>query len=38
VKNDEPTAVKPVQDQFAFIGKVAGDILKLRPNLHEALA
>jgi uncharacterized membrane protein (TIGR01666 family) len=29
---------KPVEDQFGFIGKVAGDILRLSPVLHEALA
>jgi uncharacterized membrane protein (TIGR01666 family) len=29
--------VKPVEDQFAFIGKVAEDLLKLSPVLHDAL-
>jgi uncharacterized membrane protein (TIGR01666 family) len=33
----EPAMVKPVEDQFGFIGKVAGDILRLSPVLHEAL-
>jgi uncharacterized membrane protein YccC len=38
VTKDDPTTIKPIEDQFGFIGKVAGDILKLSPVLHEALA
>jgi hypothetical protein len=34
---DGAVMVKPIQDQFGFIGKVAGDILRLSPVLHEAL-
>ena len=35
---EPPIMVKPVEDQFGFIGKVAGDILRLSPVLHDALA
>jgi uncharacterized membrane protein YccC len=38
VKADEPMMMKPIEDQFGFIGKVAGDILRLSPVLHEALS
>ncbi|HXB32826.1 MAG TPA: FUSC family membrane protein [Puia sp.] len=34
---DGPEMAKPIADQFGFIGKVAGDILRLSPVLHEAL-
>jgi uncharacterized membrane protein (TIGR01666 family) len=37
-RKSEPEMVKPIEDQFIFIGKVAGDILRLSPVLHEALA
>jgi uncharacterized membrane protein YccC len=37
VRKNEPEMVKPIEDQFSFIGKVAGDILRLSPVLHEAL-
>jgi uncharacterized membrane protein YccC len=37
VRKDEPAMVKPIEDQFGFISKVAGDFLKLSPVLHEAL-
>lgn len=37
LKKDEPAAAKPIEDQFGFIAKVAGDMLKLSPMLHEAL-
>jgi uncharacterized membrane protein YccC len=37
LKKEQSAMVKPVEDQFGFIGKVAGDILKLSPVLHEAL-
>ncbi len=33
----QPIMVKPVEDQFGFIDKVAGDILRVCPALHEAL-
>ena len=36
-RKDGPEMAKPIQDQFGFIGKVAGDILRLSPMLHEAL-
>jgi uncharacterized membrane protein YccC len=32
-----PEMAKPIEDQFGFIGKVAGEILRLSPVLHEAL-
>jgi uncharacterized membrane protein (TIGR01666 family) len=35
---DGPEMPKPIEDQFGFIGKVAGDILRLSPVLHEALS
>ncbi len=38
IRRDEPIMAKPVEDQFGFIGKVAGDILRLSPVLHAALA
>jgi hypothetical protein len=38
VKKGEPEVVKPIEDQFGFIGKVAGDLLRLSPVLHEALS
>lgn len=38
VTNNESQLARPIEDQFGFIGKVAGDILKLSPILHEALA
>jgi hypothetical protein len=37
VKKEEPEMIKPIEDQFGFIGKAAGDILRLSPVLHEAL-
>jgi uncharacterized membrane protein YccC len=36
-RKDGPDVVKPIEDQFGFIGKVAGDILRLSPVLHGAL-
>jgi hypothetical protein len=36
-RKDVPEMAKPIEDQFGFIGKVAGDILRLSPVLHEAL-
>jgi len=38
LKKEQLAIAKPVEDQFAFIGKAAGDILRLSPVLHEALA
>jgi len=38
VRKDVPEMVKPIEDQLGFIGKVAGDIYRLSPVLHEALA
>jgi uncharacterized membrane protein YccC len=37
-KKEQSAMAKPIEDQFGFIGKVAGDILRLSPVLHEALA
>jgi uncharacterized membrane protein YccC len=37
LRKNGPEMAKPVEDQFGFIGKVAGDILRLSPVLHEAL-
>ena len=36
-RKDGPEMAKPIEDQFGFIGKVAGDILRLSPVLHEAM-
>jgi uncharacterized membrane protein (TIGR01666 family) len=38
IVREQSATVKPIGDQFGFIGKVAGDILRLSPVLHEALA
>jgi uncharacterized membrane protein (TIGR01666 family) len=37
LRKDGPEMAKPIEDQFAFIGKVVGEILRLSPVLHEAL-
>ena len=33
----EPAMIKPVEDQFGFIGKLSGDMYKVSLLLHEAL-
>lgn len=38
IRGDGPLMVRPIEDQFGFIGKVAGDIYKLCGVLHEALS
>ena len=38
VRAGGPTMMKPIEDQFGFIGKVAGDIRRLSPVLRDALA
>jgi hypothetical protein len=37
VAREQSAMVKPIEDQFGFIGKVTGDILRLSPVLHDAL-
>jgi uncharacterized membrane protein YccC len=37
IARERSAMVKPIEDQFGFIGKVTGDILRLSPVLHDAL-